>query len=247
MSILTPPGAVAVPASALVVARVLPAYQQVADQLRALVLDGVLSAGDRLPRETELAAQFGVSRSTVREALRVLASQRLVHTERGSAGGSFVAHFEPDGVSDLLEASLGLLSGSDGVDVQQMLEARDVLEVPAARLAASRRDDTHVEALHDAIAREVAGRERRARFSDHRTFHQIVLEASGNTLLAMMNEPLFRVLQAKFLRPTVPDGFWAQVDHDHEALALAIADRDPRSAGALMADHLLALREAYTW
>jgi GntR family transcriptional repressor for pyruvate dehydrogenase complex len=62
------------------------AYQQVADQLRSLILGGDLSPGDRLPPESELIELFGVSRGTVREALRALASQGLITTSRGATG-----------------------------------------------------------------------------------------------------------------------------------------------------------------
>ena len=77
------------PSAALRVNRVQPAYQQVADQLRDRILDGSVAAGDRLPTEVELSEIFGVSRSTVREALRVLASRGLIRTTRGTTGGTF--------------------------------------------------------------------------------------------------------------------------------------------------------------
>ncbi len=230
----------------LLVNRVRPAYQQVADQLRDLVLAGTLSAGDRLPPENELGAQFGVSRSTVREALRVLASRDLIHTTRGTTGGTFVSQIRVEKVSDYLETSIGLMSGSDRVTVLDMLEAREVLEVPAAKMAAGRREQSHLSAMRDAIDREVAMRGRRDRFDQHRTFHQIIVEASGNVLLGMMNEPVFRVLQAKFLKPDVPSSFWNTVDHDHEELLTAISDQDESAAAQLMADHLVSLRHAYT-
>ena len=78
-------------------------------------------------------AQFGVSRSTVREALRVLSSQNLVTTTRGVSGGSFVVHPGVEDIGDYLEASVGLLAGGDGLDVEQLLEVRDLLEVPGGR------------------------------------------------------------------------------------------------------------------
>lgn len=68
--------------SSVQVSRIKPAYAQVAAQLRDLVVTGKLGPGDQLPAENELAAGFGVSRSTVREALRSLAAQDLVHTTR---------------------------------------------------------------------------------------------------------------------------------------------------------------------
>ena len=104
---------------ALGVSRVRPAYQQVADQLLDLILSGSLSSGDRLPSEAELSGVFGVSRSTVREALRVLASRDLIHTLRGTTGGTFVSRVKFEQVSEYLEASLGLLTGSSDVSAPE--------------------------------------------------------------------------------------------------------------------------------
>ena len=83
----------------------MPAYQVLADALRAKILAGELEPGRKLPIEPELSAQYGVSRSTVREALRVLASQNLIATTRGVSGGSFVAPPNPEQISGYLEAS----------------------------------------------------------------------------------------------------------------------------------------------
>lgn len=232
-------------ASKLAVSRVRTAYQQVADQLRELILAGTLAAGDRLPPEPDLAARFGVSRSTIREALRVLASRDLIYTTRGTTGGTFVSRVDAAQVSEYLETSIGLMSGSDSVTVAEMLEAREVLEVPSARLAAVRREEHHLKALREAVERETRTRGRDRRFHEHRTFHATIVEASGNRLLRMVAEPVFRVLQAKFLSPDVPDTFWARVDRDHEAILNAIEDRDGEAAAAAMQRHLTALRDAY--
>lgn len=232
-------------AEALTVSRVRPAYQQVADQLLALILDGSLAAGDRLPSETELSSIFGVSRSTVREALRALASRDLVETARGTTGGTFVRRVEQGQVSDYLETSLGLMSGSDDITVTQMLEAREVLEVPAARLAAERRQAHHLEAMREAVDREKLTRGRGMRFQEHRNFHGIILQSSENPLLEIMTEPVFRVLQTKFLNPDVEPRVWRSVDHDHETILEAITDQDADAAAEAMHEHLTRLRETY--
>ncbi len=229
----------------LPVSRVKPAYQQVADQLRGLILSGDLQAGDRLPSETELVAQFGVSRSTLREALRALASRDLVHTRRGVTGGTFVSVADVEQVSRYLETSLGLMSGRDDLSVQDMLEAREILEVPSARLAARRRSAHHLEALRAALDREASQRDAEGRFVEHRTFHQVVVEAAQNPLLSMMTEPVFRVLQAQYLRPGAGDGAMAEVDRDHEAIGAAIVAGDDDLAASLMAAHLVRLRGIY--
>ena len=87
-----------------------PAYQELANRLRDQILAGTFTPGDRLPIEPELSALYGVSRSTVREALRVLSSQNLVTTVRGVTGGTFVIRPEPDQISSYLQASFSLLT-----------------------------------------------------------------------------------------------------------------------------------------
>jgi len=225
--------------------RVRPAYQQVAEQLMARILDGSLGAGDRLPSEGELSAAFGVSRSTTREALRVLASRDLIKTVRGTTGGSFVARVDAAQVSEYLETSLGLMSGSAAVSLDQMLEARELLEIPAARLAATRRTEQQLDDLGVAIENEQRLRDRGEKFREHRHFHSIVLEASGNGLLKLMNDPVFAVLRAQFWRPEMPTEYWAGVDHDHQEIRQLLEARDVEGVTIAMRDHLVRIRPAY--
>jgi GntR family transcriptional regulator, transcriptional repressor for pyruvate dehydrogenase complex len=124
------------------------AYEQVADQLRELIARGVLAPGERLPNETQLANQFGVSRATIREALRLLAAESLLRTSRGKGGGSFVNLPSIENISDFVGASISLLTDAETVSLEELLETRELLEVPAARLAAVRRTDHDLERLH---------------------------------------------------------------------------------------------------
>src|SRR5213083_2811642 len=116
-----------------------PAYQLLADDLREQITSGQLRPGERLPTEPELCVRSGVSRSTVREALRLLASQHLIVTTRGVTGGSFVAHPDAAQLSEALSTGLTLLSNSAEVGLADLLELRRALEIPAAGLAAVRR------------------------------------------------------------------------------------------------------------
>ncbi len=227
------------------VGKVRPAYQQVADQLRDLILDGSLGSGDRLPAESELAEIFGVSRSTVREALRALASRDLVNTTRGTTGGTFISRMRFDQVSDYLETSLGLMSGADDVSLANLLEARELLEVPAAGLAALRHEQHHIDEMRVMVERENQARGRGRKFRDHRNFHGLVVEASSNRLLGVMAEPVFRVLQAR----AVPNGlgatFWTSVTEDHIEILLRIEAGDSVGASSSMKEHLAKLSSAY--
>ncbi len=134
--------------------RVLKAYEQIAEQLRELIASGKLSPGERLPNEGNLARQFGVSRATVRESLRVLTAQNLIRTAKGSGGGSYVTLPTVDHLSEFLRANFDLLTASQDVSLDDFLEIRMLLEVPAARLAAERRDAGLLERLHATIPEE---------------------------------------------------------------------------------------------
>lgn len=221
------------------------AFQQVADQLRKLVVHGELAPGTRLPSEPELAAQFGVSRSTIREALRMLSSQHLITTSRGVGGGSYVTHPEPEEISRLLHTNIGLLTGTKQVGVPELLEAREVLEVPAARFAAIRHSDAQLERLRSALPATISDRPEEWTFQVNAAFHKAILDAAGNELLRLVTAPIFTFLQTRFLRNRATPQFWDQVWEDHGVILEAITSGDPDRAGAEMLRHLETLRPTY--
>ena len=224
--------------------RAQPAYRQLADRLLALIVSGALRPGDRLPSESELGAQFGVSRSTVREALRALSSRDLVTTTRGTAGGTFVNRMQAKQVSEYLESSLGLMSGGD-LGLQEILEARELLEVPAAGLAAARRTDEHLAQLQHLAAADHGHRERGVSFTENRDFHQAVLAAAQNTLVGLMTEPVFGILQGRLLEPSLDAAAWEAVSTDHQLITDRVAAGDVPGAQDAMRGHLQRLRRFY--
>jgi GntR family transcriptional regulator, transcriptional repressor for pyruvate dehydrogenase complex len=224
---------------------VLRAFEQVADQLREMVLSGRLSSGQRLPTEAELCERFSVSRSTVREALRTLATEGLVRTARGASGGTFVAVPQTDAVVDFLTGTFSLMAGSREVTVLELLEARELLEVPAARMSAAHRTDGHIDRLHDAIVLDHQRIDRTRLFEINRAFHEVILIAAPNRLLRVMTAPLFTTLHSRFLRDRATPDFWDLVMADHTEILAAVVDRDPDAAAEAMARHLRNLRPTY--
>jgi DNA-binding FadR family transcriptional regulator len=222
-----------------------PAYEELAGALRAQILSGELKPGDRLPIEPDLSAQHGVSRSTVREALRVLSSQHLITTTRGVVGGSFVVHPQPDQISGYLEQGLALMTLFEGVTVDHLLEVRDMLEVPAAGLAARRHKRGQLDELRATLfdAGAVSTGEL---FPRNRSFHDVLLRMADNPLLAVVTQPVFRVLDGRFAREAAPKRTWSQVDSDHRAILDAVAARDHEAARTAMHDNLMRLRTIYT-
>lgn len=224
--------------------RIQPAYAQVAGQLRELIVTGHLHAGDQLPTEAELATVFGVSRSTIREALRALSAQNLVYTSRGVTGGTFVAEVDPNTVSEFLRTSLGLMSGSETVSVADLLEARAALEVPAARFAAIRGSKPLLAQLELNVKVEHVEDEA-IRFQKNTDFHALILEASGNRLFSIVASPIFEVLRSRFRRDDVPGDYWDTVDEDHREIYQHMVAGDAAAAEKAMREHLARLEPTY--
>ena len=114
-------------------------YEQIVDQIEALILNGKLKPGDKLPSETELAEQFSVSRTAVREAMKALIHKGLISSYSGR--GTFVT----DGTSDAVRESLGLmikLGQEEGA--RSLAEVREIFEPEIAAMAATRRKKEHL-------------------------------------------------------------------------------------------------------
>jgi DNA-binding FadR family transcriptional regulator len=224
--------------SAVPVRRVRKAYEQVADQLRELIMSGELSPGERLPNEALLAREFGVSRATIREALRVLAAQSLIRTAKGAGGGSYVTLPSVDHISAFLSSNISLLTGNRDLTLDELVEIRMLLEVPAARLAAQRRRDEDLERLRASIPPDSVRLDTREEFRHNAEFHTIVIECCGNTLLYIAAQPVFSTLQTHLARSGLGRRFHGDVHRHHERILAAIAAGDADAAGAEMQTHI---------
>lgn len=227
------------------VRRVRKAYEQVGDQLRELILSGQMSPGERLPSETALAREFGVSRATVREALRLLAAQQLIRTKKGVAGGSYVTLPSVEHISDVVQAAIALLSESHDLSLHEFLEIRELLEVPAARLAAERRNERDLERIVAAIPSRPLSLGTQEQFGFNSDFHSVLIQSCGNTLLTIAAQPIFTVLQNNLARSTLGSLFHQTINVHHLAIARAIEAGDTRAAEREMRDHLTFLRPFY--
>lgn len=205
------------------------AYRQVAEQLRDQIVSGALPSGSRLPSETELGSMFGVSRSTVREALRQLASQHLIDTTRGATGGSFVAAPDAGLIADNLGGSLGLLVNSRSMSVDNLLEARLLLEPHAARLAAERATAEDLDELRRTVER-TGHLDPDEGFTVHWDFHTTLVSISGNPLLHVMCQPINVVLSGRMHRDRVARQAWEGIDEDHAKVYEAVAGGEADTA-----------------
>ena len=202
-------------------------------QIRGAILSGRYRPGDRLPTERELAQQFGVSRVTVRDALRALEASGLVRVKVGGQGGPYVA--EPD-IAQLSD-SLGTHLQLQGTTLAELAEARLAIETTAARLAAERATPIDLAALEYAI-------EEPTRFSVDTAsssvdFHTALVQTAHNGALLAMYGATRSLLQDAFdqLHARQPD-MADTARKVHTALYAAIAERDGDAAVRIMREHL---------
>ena len=184
------------------------ASEQVAFEIRRYVSARGLGPGERLGTEQELAAEFGVSRPTLREGLRLLAGSHLVRASQGPGGGIFVDSTENEGMGRNVSESIAAMLEADSVSLHELLDARVYLEVPLAGLAARNATEQTAADLRAAIA-EAEGNHPAAeafRVADAR-FHRVIAATAGNELLRAFTSWTLDVLQ-----PSLIDTIGASID-----------------------------------
>jgi len=208
------------------------------------IANGEIPPGERLPRESDLAQEFAVSRGVVRECLRGLEERGVVVVRQGS--GARVNDPAAWNVLDADVLAVLLHSGSGAQALFELLECRRVIEVEAAGLAAERADAEALTRLSDVLARMVAASERALRSTAaedlfHQAdidFHQAIIAASGNRALLRMVQPLQETL-INARRPLArPERRFERALPEHKAILGAIADRDVAGAREAMRTHL---------
>ncbi|NOC82310.1 FadR/GntR family transcriptional regulator [Ruegeria sp. HKCCD6428] len=158
---------------------------QIAQAIRDAIVSGELIVDARLPSEAELSDQFQVSRPTVREALKRLAAQSLIRTQRGASGGAFVNRLSfEDAYSQQVTTSTLLLS-MNAVSFDTACEARYALERACAALSAQRRTADHLATMRAEIFRQSQpGLTDEAFCASDVTFHRALVDGAGNPVLS---------------------------------------------------------------
>lgn len=215
-------------------------HDEIAEKIRALIAQGRLRTGDRLPSERDLAQSFGVSRPAVREAVRTLEATGMVRVEHGV--GVTVAEWAAEEAQGLTMQSLVKESHT----VQTVLEARKLIEPRMARMAAERAtesDITRLERVHKVLIDDIAGGGSAA--DQDFQFHLLIAQATKNDVIATMFSTvsaLYRHTQRLHRVKT-----WSLPDRplvvaaEHGRILDAIRQRDGRAAEEAALDHLLSV------
>ena len=219
-----------------------PAYWRVSEAIRARILRRELVEGQPLPTETELARQFEVNRSTVREALRKLESSGLLGRRRGGKR-LYVTRPTREAVGGGLSEALEL-HRARVVDVWEALQS---VQPGIAAAAALRRSDAALAAIESA-ARRFAGRQgqREAAIEDVAAFFDALGEASGNPVFVLLNEPLLRLLKPSLavIIDRVPQAR-SRIESAQSQMVAAVRAKDGARASDWMARHVRDFRRGY--
>ena len=215
---------------------------QIAAAIRDAIIAGDLIVDERLPSESELADRFGVSRPTVREALKRLAAQSLIRTQRGATGGAFVNRLSyQDAYSQQITTSTLLLS-MNAVSFDTACEARYALERACAPLSAARRSADHLATMRAEIFRQgQPGLTDEAFCASDVAFHRALVDGADNPVLSYQLAGAVEAMQPLMNMITFTARSREEIVGLHGRIADAIEARD-----AVAAEEALTDLEAYT-
>jgi DNA-binding FadR family transcriptional regulator len=207
---------------------------EIVSQIERAIFAAELRTGDRLQSERELAEQFGVSRITVRDALRVLEARGLIHVKVGAMGGAFVADANTDRVAESISTYIRLKR----MTLSELAEARTVVEAATASLAAQRADAGAVSRLQQSVdAARTLLREPITHADASMDFHVELARAARNEVLEATVEA-YRELLVPSIRDLRDDRTGRATQKAHEELVEAVRRRDPDGAREIMLTHL---------
>ena len=214
-------------------------YERIVSQIEERIVAGELKTGDQLPPENELAKQFGVSRTAVREAIKALREKRLVEVHPGR--GTFITNTAPGS----MRHSLGLLMkfGSSNGSAD-LVEVREMLEPEIAALAASRTTNEDIAAMQEAVDIMDTALDDADRFVEaDLDFHLALAEATQNPLIPLLMDSIIDLLREERKRTGLVEGGLQRGQSHHKRILKAIMRRDAKAARQSMQNHLEQVRK----
>lgn len=203
-------------------------------KIKAMIMAGTLRPGDRLPKEADLAAELGLSRNSLREAVKALTLVNILDVRRGD--GTYVTSLQPP---LLLEALSFIVDFHRDASVLEFLQVRRILEAKATELAAERITNQEIEALHallDSLGREPTAEDLVAGDLE---FHRRIAAASGNSVLCSLLETLSGpTSRARVWRALTQAGAIEWTLAEHRAILDALSARDPEVARSWSTVHI---------
>lgn len=214
-------------------------YEQIVSQIEQRIIKGDLKVGDQLPSERELAEQFAVSRTAVREAVKTLREKRLVEIRPGR--GTFITNGMPDAMRRSFDMLLkfGSANGSS-----YLVEVREILEPEIAALAATRITEEYINAMREAIEIMDTALDKVDIFVEaDLDFHLALAEATQNPIIPILMDSIIDMLREQRKRTGLTTGGLDRGQFHHKEILNAVMHRDPQAAKSAMQLHLKQVRD----
>ncbi len=209
------------------------------EKIKAMITSGALRAGDRLPREADLAAQLGLSRSSLREAVRALALVNILDVRRGD--GTYVTSLEPH---LLLEALSFIVDFHRDDTVLEFLRVRRILEPAATAMAAEHISETESEGLRVLLDSLGPDPDADALVANDLEFHRRIAACSGNAVLCSLLETLSGpTTRARVWRGLTQAGTKQRTLAEHRAIVEALASHEPEVARSWATVHIAGVEQ----
>jgi GntR family transcriptional regulator, transcriptional repressor for pyruvate dehydrogenase complex len=209
------------------------------EKIKGMITSGALRAGDRLPREADLAAELGLSRSSLREAVRALSLVNILDVRRGD--GTYVTSLEP---RLLLEALSFIVDFHRDDTVLELLRVRRILEPAATAMAAERITDPETEGLHKLLDSIGPHPEAEELVANDLEFHRRIVACSGNSVLSSLLDSISApTTRARVWRGLTQTGTMAQTLAEHRAILDALAAHEPEIARSWATVHIAGVEQ----
>jgi len=214
-------------------------YERIVSQIEHRIESGELKVGDQLPSERELAEQFAVSRTAVREAIKALRQKGLVEIRPGR--GTFITN----GTSDTIRNSLGMLMKIGATKGSgNLVEVREILEPEIAALAATRITEEFIAAMQDAVNIMDTALDNVDTFVEaDLDFHLALAEGTQNPFIPILMDSIIDLLREQRKRIGLKEGGLQRGQVHHKKILDAVTRHDPEAARQAMQDHLKQVRK----
>jgi len=221
-------------------ARVSRISQNIVEQIRETIISGRLKPGDRLPSEKELSAEFGVSKASLREALRALEALGMLEVKQGMGGGAFVTEVDLETARNNMFNYIFFQNPSIG----EFTQLRTFIEPPVAEIAALKCTQADLDYLEDNLNRTREKMDSVPFYYELDTkFHHRIAQISGNRLICFVIDSLKNAIVQIKLQLELDRDFSIQVYKAHMRLFDALRKRDPELARAEMHRHIVEVDE----
>ena len=207
--------------------------EQIADKLREMIIQEEMKTGSKLPAEAELMARFGVSRSTVREAVKILQTEHIVDIRQGQ--GTFLC-----AMPGLADDPLGLRFADQEDLIAQLLETRLLIEPSVAALAAGRRTEQHLQEMKLLLDKMDSAYLHGENYTPYDAqFHSVIAKCTGNDVIMRLLPTIHESISAGYQHTRRVEGSYQRASQCHLEMYRAIMDRDGERARQAAQRHMM--------